>query len=218
MGRYWGWFSLFVSLAVPGSVAAQSKVALHPLLLPSGYNLPATVPALFDSLLTAELGRRSHAVVPSAESGRIWKQLVDSVQGFYDPITGDTVRAEFEAVRNGTMRHLATAFGATLRLRPSLEVAVVDWDGGKTEWDGTSERVSHAGKGTVPALSLVIVVEDSTGGVIATGRGGLRVLAVFRDGRFQPRAPHELFADEERNLKAVRAALSPFLTPAQTGR
>lgn len=191
--------------------AQQPKVALHPMLLPGPLQTVTSVSAMFDSIVTAELWEHGYGVVPSAESGKIWKELVDSVQGFYDPITGDTVRAEFEAVRNGTLLHLASAFDATVLLRSSIEVIAVDWDRGKAKWDGVSEGVSPTGGGgRVGALSLVIVAEDSAGKVIATGRGGIQVISKFRGHRFEAVPLDELFADDDRNLKAVQLALRPF--------
>lgn len=129
MGRLLVWLALVAALT--GSAPAQQpKVALHPMSLPGPLQTVDRVSAMFDSILTAELWEHGYAVVPSAESGKIWKQLVDSVQGFYDPITGDTVRAEFEAVRSGTLLRLTSAFGATVLLRSSIEVVTADWDRG----------------------------------------------------------------------------------------
>lgn len=212
MGRLLSWLPLILLLPA-GAPAQQPKVALHPMVLPGPLQTAPGVSALFDSLLIAELGQQGYGVVPSAESGRIWQQLVDSVQGFYDPITGDTVRAEFDAVRTGTLRRLAAGFGAAFLLRTSVEMVSVQWDRGKAKWDGVSEGVSPTGGwGSVAALTLVVVAEDSTGRVVATGRGGIRVVAKVRgQGGYESLSEQELFGDYDRNLKAVALALKPFL-------
>lgn len=206
-----------VLLALPGAALAQGgrTIALHPLELPYGLENPAAIQATFDSLLASQLRAAGVTVVPSAEAGAIWRRLVDSVQGFYDPITGDTVAAEYSAVHIGTLRELVARFQATTWLRPRVEVVTVEWNRGKAEWDGVSEGVAPAGKGTIGALTLVISVEDTTGAVVTTGRGGLQVLGKFKGERYE-RVPRErLFTDAKRNSKSVQLALAPLLSSLQ---
>jgi hypothetical protein len=60
-------------------------------------------------------------------------------------------------------------------------------------------------------MTLVIAVEDSSGAVVAAGRGGLQVLAKVKGERYEA-IPHEkLFKDEKRTAKAADLALRPLL-------
>jgi hypothetical protein len=212
--------SALVAAALSGPLAAQQPraVALHPLAVLGGA-IPDSMVSTFDSIFIAELSTGGYTVVPSKESAAIWRRLVDSVQGFFDPITGDTVQAEFAAVHTGTLRELATRFGAVAWLRPTIEMVSAEWHRGKARWDGASEGVSPGGgNGSVGALTLVVVVEDTSGRVVATGRGGVQVLAKFKGSRFEAIPPDELLTDYERNLKAVQIALQPFLKAGGTSR
>lgn len=68
------------------------------------------------------------------------------------------------------------------------------------------------------ALTLVVVVEDTSGRVVATGRGGVQVLAKVKGSGFQAVPRDQLLTDYERNVKAVQLALQPFLKPGGAAR
>jgi len=201
------WF-LVASLAVPPALAQGPAIALSPVATPYGLSDPAPVRAIFDSLITVALGKAGYRVVPASEAGALWRRLVDSVQGFYDPITGEIVEAKYRAVHDGVLRQLVARFGVQLWLRPSIEILHVDFEGGKVVWDETSERVGGSG-GSLPAFSLVVAVEDSAGVETASGRGGIQ-LAAKEPGK--PVAREKLFRDDDRNRKAVERALAPLLS------
>lgn len=212
-----------VALGLSTSLSAQQPsprtVALHPLVV-LGVETPDSVVATFDSLFIAQLEIGGYTVVPSKESAAIWRRLVDSVQGFYDPITGDTVQAEFAAVHTGTLRELATRFGAVAWLRPTIGMVTAEWRRGRAHWDGVSEGMSSpsGGNGSVGALTLVVVVEDTSGRVVATGRGGIQVLAKIKGSQYQAIPRDKVLTDYDRNLKAVQLALRPFLAPGGAPR
>jgi hypothetical protein len=135
---------------------------------------------------------------------------VDSVQGYYDPITGEIVDSEYQAVHDGTLQELVGRLGARFWLRPFLEVLPVDFDGGKARWDGTSEGVP-ARSGTLPAFSLVVSLEDSAGNEVVNGRGGIQLAAKEPN---RPVARDKLFKDTNRVRKAVERALAPVIARA----
>lgn len=190
--------------------ADGTVVALHPLDVPYGLEAPASAVVGAETAISERLAAAGFTVVPSVESGTSWERRLKEVGGFYDPITGDTVAVKYRAVRDGTVRELAVRFGATVWLRPSLELVVAQWKGGKASWDGASEGVAPVGKGHVPALTLVIVVEDTSGAIVSAGRGGVQVLSKVKGGRFVRVPADRLLADHRRVVKAVDLALTPF--------
>jgi hypothetical protein len=190
---------------------ASAVVALHPLSTPHDFEAPAPALAAVESAIAERLAGAGFTVVPSAESGAAWERLMREVGGFYDPITGDTVAVKYRTVGDGTVRELAARPGATLWLRPSLEVVVAQWKGGKASWDGASEGVSPIGKGRVPALTLVVAVEDTSGTIVATGRGGIQVLSKVKGSRFVDVPVEKLLADDKRVVKAAGLALEPLV-------
>lgn len=206
--------ALIAGVGVRSPLRGQSPphkiVVLSPLTLPEGLDsLPQA--AVVESLLTAELTAAGYTVIPSRDAGVIWKRLVDSVQGFYSPLTGDLDSAKYRAVHDGTHREVFAQHAGALWLRDSVTVVIVEWSG-NAEWDGMKERVGHDGSGgKVPALTLVIEMEDSAGAIAATGRGGLQVL-LKSDGDSYSRVPmKEIFGDVKRMRKGVRAALQTAL-------
>jgi len=172
----------------------------------------SSVVAAFDSLIAARLTRAGLRVVSGTQVDVIWRRLVDSVQGFYDPLTGELVEAEYFAVVTGTARELRARHGAVRWLRPTIAPVEVVFDKGKAEWHGVTERIGgrHSGRGA--ALSVVIEVLDSTGRALTSSRGGLRLLfRVDVNGRSSPVAWNILYGDPKRNDKAVALALDPLI-------
>ena len=201
-------------LAVAGvatrHAASIKTVALSPLDVPDGLENPEPVQALFDSLITSELVHAGLTVVPSREVGAIWRRLVDSVHGFYSPITGERVQEKYDAVRTGTLRDLKEHFHADAWLRPRIQVVSVDYTGGKAYWDGASEGAGSGTSGTVTALTLVVALCDTTGSDIYIGRGGIQVL---RKGSKEV-SRDKLFKDTKRNLQALHLAVDSLVARA----
>jgi len=77
-------------------------------------------------------------VVSGVEAGAVWKRLVDSVRGFYDPITGDRDSAKYEAVHRGTLRELAARLHATFWLHDTITVVTAHWSH-NAECDGMTD-------------------------------------------------------------------------------
>jgi hypothetical protein len=69
--------------------------------------------------------------------------------------------------------------------------------------------MSHSG--TIPALSLHVTLSDTDDRDLYKNAGGIQVLAKAGVDGLQDVPRHQLFADEERNIKAVHLALDPLL-------
>ncbi|HET7296947.1 MAG TPA: hypothetical protein VFI66_07370 [Gemmatimonadales bacterium] len=202
------------ALALTGAASRHAEsiktVAVSPLDVPDGLDNPEPVQALFDSLITSELARAGLSVISSREVGAVWRRLVDSVHGFYSPITGERMSEKYAAVRNGTLRELKERLHADAWLRPRIQVVPVDYTGGKAYWDGASEGVGSGTSGTVAALTLVVAVSDTTGSDIYIGRGGIQVLR--KGGKEVSR--DKLFRDAKRNLQALHLAIDSLIARA----
>src|SRR5205823_808902 len=115
-------------------------------------------------------------------------------------------------VHRGTLRELAARLHATLWLHDTITVVTAHWSH-NAKWDGMTESVG-TGKGDVPALTLTVSVEDTTGRTIASGRGGLQVLFKMHGEDYQRVPLDKLFTETDRMLKGIRLALQPFLAPS----
>jgi hypothetical protein len=172
----------------------------------------SSVVAAFDSLIAVRLTRAGLRVVPGTEVDVIWRRLVDSVQGFYDPLTGELVEAEYFAVVTGTARALHARHGAVRWLRPTIAPVEVVFDKGKAEWHGVTERIGGRNTGRGAALSVVIEVLDTAGRALTSSRGGLRLLfRVDVNGISTDVAWNTLYGDPRRNDRAVALALDPLI-------
>jgi len=93
-------------------------------------------------------------------------------------------------------------------------------------WDGTSQRILGLRdrlalgslQGSIPGLSLLLVITARNGAPLYTQRAGIELLAGFglNDGGFHRLPETELWRDPERLQRAVERALAPLLE--HTGR
>jgi hypothetical protein len=187
-----------------------SKIAISQLVVPADFENVEPVKAAFDTLVNALLTEEGFAVIPSSETAAIWTRLVDSVQGYYDPIYGRIVEAKYRAVASGTLNELRGRFGIDGWLRLWIERAPVRWGGKKVEWDGHSEDVG-GGSGTTVGLSLVVSVLDTLGREVYHGRGGIQQAVKFFGYQPQPLPPEQLLTDRGRNRQAVHLALDSLV-------
>lgn len=196
-------------------------IALAPVRVPGDLEDPEPVRAKFESLLEAEFREAGFTVVPPKEAEAIWSDMAEQVGGFYDPVTGERDPSKADAVREHTLRELKTRFNADALLYPSVQVVQARFEKDKAVWDGTEEKLAGGGiwkllfgsshSGTVPALSLVVVLEDMNGTDLYIKGGGIQVLSRIAGDEFVPVPRYQLFADEERNVAAVHLALDPLL-------
>jgi len=197
-------------------------IALAPIWTPKELVVPDSVKAKFESLLAAELRGAGFTVIASEQEQALWNSMTDSVGGFYDPKTGEVDTVKSRIVWDKVYSRLRTNFGVDAIMYPSILIVLAKFNNGKAEWDGTSEGVqkgkfwtflsgtSHSG--TTRALSISITLKDSNFVTLYLNAGGIQALdKVGPFGGFEPVSQEELFAKEERNVKAVRLALDPLL-------
>lgn len=218
MTRVGGLALLLFGWAVPASAQVKT-VALAPVMLPRELRDGSVEAARqrFDSLLAAALTAAGFAVVPPLQSDAVWTRLRDSVGGFYDTYTGRIVPAKFEAIYVATRRELAARYGAEAWLHASIEIVSLPFGGGTAEWHGTSEPSGGRGGlgglllgrsvGRIPALSLVVAVEDTGGTTLYQRAGGIQLLGKIAGGDLHRVPAESLFADTARTRGAVRLAL-----------
>ena len=199
-------------------------VALAPINFPTDIDNAEAIKATFESLVTAKLREGGFTVVPSPEYGQIWKDMTEKLNGIFDPMTGKRDQQKYKTAREHTLRELASRTKAD----GLLDFAVVPVKAGfrlnVASWHGTSEDLVPGGvftavliggsNGTVGALSLGVTLSDINDVEMYTNVGGIQVLSKLSFGSFKPVPRNELFADEERNRKAVEIALNPLIGKA----
>jgi hypothetical protein len=208
-------------------------IALAGMTVPEGLEDPEAVRAKFESLITAKLREAGFSIVPSREAVEIWKRMTEQVDGYFDSVTGKRDEAKLQAVREHTLGELRTKFKMDAVLKPTIQVVKAPWSGGTAHWDGTKDSVKSFGKqmgealpfallgvavsyeGTVPALSLVVTVEDRNGVNVYANRGGIQVLGKFSRKQFISDPASAILTNEERNVAAVNIAIDPLIRKSE---
>ena len=142
--------------------------------------------AALDSTIEAVVRAQGFAVVRRDVVDALEKHLTDSLGGPYDAVTGKRDTARARLIDDAVRRALRERHGAELWMRPFLIVESVGFWGGEAKWRGAVEKTGAMGgvggvllgtkSGKLPALSLAVFVEDSTGKTVYNGGGGLQLV------------------------------------------
>jgi hypothetical protein len=204
-------------------------IALAPVGVPMGLEDPDPVKAKFESLVEAKLREAGFSVVSSRESAGIFESMNKQLGGMFDPVTGKRDETKFKTVREHFLREVQTKFKADAVLYPNIRVVTASFAGGQASWDGTKESLSTTEgfmglllvgqlRGTAPALSLVVTIEDIHGVDAYVNGGGIQLSSKISAGNFVPVPRNQLFNSDERNAAAVNFALGPLVRiPAPAG-
>lgn len=186
-------------------------IALLPTSIPSDAPNSIVGRRILDSLIQAVLTRSGFEVAPPSVVEPVWRRLADSVRGFYDPATGKLIAEKWAAVSGAAAREL----GAWGILHAKVGVIPVSYGGGTPiEYDGVREGIGPTkGEGVVHALTLSVIVFDSSGVPVQCGRGGIQLLAKGSvwDGIVRPVKPEKVFTDLNRDLFAIARGLGGLL-------
>jgi len=209
-------------LALGAALAATPRqgvktIAVSSVVLPRDFRTLPRPRAAFDSLIAGQLRGAGFTVVPPQVSESIWLRVRDSVGGFYDTYTGKLIDEKWEAVHTATLRELRTRHHVDGWLHPSIRFVGAPFTGGKVKWHGVEQTSGAAGglggflfgtkTGSVPALSLVTMLEDTAGKELYVGLGGIELAARIEGGRFVDIPRASLLGDGSRNVNAVHLAL-----------
>jgi len=211
-----GWLLALAAIALPPRQGVKT-IAVSSVDLPRDFVNLTSPRARFDSLIVSVLRSEGFTVVPAAVPDSIWVRLRDSIGGYFDTYTGKLVEAKWNAVHLGTLRELKARYGAEAWLHPEIEFVGARFTGGKVKWDGVEQTSGAPGgvggflfgtkTGSVPALSLFIVLEDPTGKELYSGVGGIELAARIVGDRFVDVPRLALLGDGGHNVTAVHLAL-----------
>jgi hypothetical protein len=198
-----------------------NAIAITPLTLPEDFIEQRTAAQKFEDLITARLKEAGFSVVGSKIYDEIWRREAETSEGYFDPISGKADKAKLKSILTRTREELISKYHIDAMLFPQIKVVEAMFVEDSAHWHGISEYLgktqpsvwsSRRIRGTVPALSLFVRIEDNKGGEIYVKAGGIQVLskAGFKGGFVA--VPHdELLSDDKRNEWAVNKALIPFI-------
>lgn len=195
-------------------------VAVAPVLIPEGLPDPTPVAEKFSTLIDEELNRYGFSVIRPQQYETTWKAVAGEPGDFIDPKTGERDEAAMSRAMSLALDRLAADFEIEGVLFPRIVVVEAAFAAGSAAWDGVEQRVETgstvtrflAGSqhGVLGALSLKVSIRSAEGQTLFENSGGIEVLSKMDGKEFVTVPRQELFADEERNRKAVETALEPL--------
>ena len=216
------WILLLAAGFAMAPLQGVKTIAVSSVALPRAFRDTPGPRARFDSLITAALRAEGFAVVAWQVPESIWLRLRDSIGGYYDTYTGKLISTKIDAVHLGTLRALHAHYAVDAWLHPSIEVVSARFTGGKVKWHGTEQESGATGglggllfgtkKGSFPALSLFVALEDTAGKQLYEGAGGIELTSRIQGDVFVDTPPGLLLDDEVRNAAAVHLALDSLPT------
>ena len=180
------------------------------------------VAARYEALITERLEAAGFKVIPSGAFSSIWDPMIEQLGGLFDPITGQADEEKLKAVQSRITNELITKFDIDGYVRPRVEVTTANWNSNKATWDGaTDETTGKEGfwadffgpqaTGSIPALSLILPLTDTSGETYYVGRGGIQLVAHVVGLSFTEVPESMWFVEPERDVNAVNVALAPLL-------
>src|SRR5215469_12039614 len=174
-------------------VTTIKTIGVMPVEMDEAVPNPDEIAARLEQDIAERLQRGGFTVVPASEMRAIRARGAASLGGVYDPMTGLLNREKLEALREFSTQEYRTHHPVDGILQLGVVRRDAQYKLGWSEWDGVRERVTSkhgladvmergilAGVsqvGTVPALSLEVILLDARGLTAYRGVGGLLVLA-----------------------------------------
>lgn len=200
-------------------------VAMMPLQCPD-FDRKEEVSARYEALITERLEAAGFKVIPSEESSSIRNSMIEQMGGMFDPITGQVSEEKRQAVSDHLVQELNAKFDFDAYIVPKIAIVKASWEGNSATWGGVTETVS--GKtgfwasfnnsnmfGTIPAMSLVVVLRDKTDSEgYYVGIGGIQLIGHYGEtfaGGFVQIPESEWFVDQEKDVTAITIALSALV-------
>jgi hypothetical protein len=211
----------------------NETIVLTPVVLPEELEGHEAAAVELDSLIASFLASSGYSLIPADEYTAVWDGILQQMGGIYDFHSGELDNDRFDLARERLFIDLTELYQADAVLYPEVWIVDAPFSEGVAKWDGTSEAMvgfgirlldalgaafsqdagSQLPVGTVRALSLVVFLEDMSGGEVFSNAGGIQVLEkvgsnpsdieAVRDG--------ELLVDLERTAEAVDIALAPLV-------
>jgi len=196
-------------------------VAMAPMSAPRDLEDPDPATKKLVTLIESQLRAAGLVVIGPDETEVVWDSISSQMGGFFNPMTGEPDEVKAKTLRTQVYRELRAERSIDAMLFPAIVVVSAKLQSDHASWDGTSQGagkgkfwkallgVSHSG--TIPALSLLVILSDTADTDLYVNAGGIELLAKVSANGIVPVPREELFLDEERLDKAVRLALDPLL-------
>jgi len=195
-------------------------LAVAQMEIPPGLPDTATVADEFSALIDEELSRRGYSVIRPQKYTAAWNKVSAGMGDFAILGSEERDEAKMSQAMVRTMEALGADFKLDAVVFPSIVVVEAEFGAGRAVWDGAEQKIETAGamesffagsqRGVVGAVSLKLSIRDREGKTLFIHNGGIQVLSQMEGKAFVNVPREELFADKERNRRAVEIAIEPL--------
>lgn len=197
-------------------------IGLVPMALQVELDNEDQMKAEFESYITEKLKNGGYQVIPSKRFSEIYESMKTTIGPMYDPNTGKIIKEKHDALLKHAKREYRTKHDPEALLFCSIIVAKAYWSGNKARWHGVNEpttgesgfwaEISTAQSyGTIPGLSLLVVLKDWKENEYYVNAGGIQLLKWLKGSSFVDVPQNQLLVDSDRNRRSVDIALAPLL-------
>jgi hypothetical protein len=209
--------------AVEHPVARPSRIAMTRMLVPDDMENSGPVRFKFENHLAGQLRAAGFSVIPPDSFESLKAAVTDSMGGYFDPETGEVDSTRHDAVDKAVLRAAGERLGAQGILASALVVVPAWVQGHHARWHGAKESCGASASGEIPAYSVYVWLEAPDGTALHSGAGGIQLARKFGMKSFLDHSMvlkdvkrKDLFTKEEKNLRAVRMALTPYAASEKT--
>ncbi len=195
-------------------------IAVAPLGVPEGLADPTLLVTEFSSAIDEVLSSHGYSVIRPQQYQTIWKRISRESDDFLNPVTHERNEVKMTKAMFQTLDELGADFELDGVLFPSIVLVKATFAAGTAVWDGVEQQIETAGpvmsflsgaqRGEIGALSLRVCIRGKDGEPIFLNSGGIEVLSKMSGKEFVSVPRQNLFADKERNRRAVTTALEPL--------
>jgi hypothetical protein len=198
-------------------------VGLIPVYIQVPVGDPNKAKAEFEAGITEKLKACGLAVIPSSEYQNIYNQFKDALGPMFDPCTGRVIEEKRKTLKDHSMREYLTKHNVDALVYPGIVVVKAEWNYNLAKWDGAEEpstgkegfwanMAAPQAYGTVPALSLRILISNTNDDSYYLNYGGIQLCSWVGTGHNFVEVPEsELLAKQEKNNKSIDIAFGPLL-------
>lgn len=176
----------------------------------------------FEDEIVRRLKRKGYKVIEPDAYKAIKEPLKASMGGMYDPETGELLEEKYEALNEHVKREYLSKYDVDAILISAIVVVKASWNRNIASWHSVTQ--SSTGRegfwanfnapqayGTVPALSLLVVLEDTNGEDYYANFGGIQLAQLINGTRFVDVPKYQLLSKRLKNKNAVSIAMDPLL-------
>lgn len=177
----------------------------------------------FEALIESKLTEAGFKVVPCSQYRAVYQPLKQNIGPMFDANTGEPLEANRDLLLDHSKREYLTKYKVDALVWPNVETVKATWGTNIATWDGAQEPamgkdglverfVTSNFTGTLPALSLKLVIADPNGQTMFENPGGIQLLSwLTMSSGFRDVPRENLLANKERNKKSVDVACKPLL-------